>query len=65
MTNIWDRIDIVNVANPCTGNCCVSSTTGYCDTCGLSIKEINEWNDLSDGSKEMILKKIEKRKKGL
>jgi predicted Fe-S protein YdhL (DUF1289 family) len=65
MVNIWDRIDVVNVESPCTGRCFVSSTTGYCDTCGLSIKEISEWNDLSDGSKEMILKKIEKRKKGL
>jgi predicted Fe-S protein YdhL (DUF1289 family) len=60
--NIWDRLIVENVASPCTGRCCVSSTTGYCDDCGLSIKEINEWNDLSDGSKEMILKKIEKRK---
>ena len=62
MTNIWDKVDIVNVANPCTGRCCVSSTTGYCDSCGLSIKEISEWDNFSDGSKEEILKKIEKRK---
>ena len=55
----------MDVADPCTGRCCVSSTTGYCDDCGLSIKEINEWDDLTDASKEAILKKIEKRKKGL
>ena len=65
MINVWDRIDVVNVESPCTGRCCVSSTTGYCDDCGLSIKEINEWDDLTDASKEAILKKIEKRKKGL
>jgi predicted Fe-S protein YdhL (DUF1289 family) len=65
MTNIWDRVVLMDVADPCTGRCCVSSTTGYCDDCGLSIKEINEWDDLTDASKEAILKKIEKRKKGL
>ena len=60
--NIWDKVVVEDVTDPCTGKCCVSSTTGYCDTCGLSIKESHEWKDSSNETKSEILKKIEKRK---
>jgi uncharacterized protein len=51
--------------NPCVSVCQISSITGYCEGCLLSLREILDWETASKSEKELILENIEKRKNAL
>ena len=62
--NVWYQA-LKDPSNPCVNNCNVSSKTGFCIGCGLTIKEIMEWDNYSIEEKLLIMDKIKERNENL
>jgi predicted Fe-S protein YdhL (DUF1289 family) len=61
LNDVWNKPPR-KVESPCNRQCYISSVTGVCDTCLMSLKEIVEWETAAVFEKEAILEKVKKRK---
>jgi uncharacterized protein len=62
--DVWNK-PAPEPKNPCINVCQISSQTGYCLGCFLSLREIRDWSESSDAEKELVLENIKKRKNAL
>lgn len=65
--SVWDE-EIIEPVNPCSSPNCpcggVSSKTGYCITCWMTMKEMVDWESLTAYERSFIIDNIELRKNG-
>ena len=54
--------DIKDQESPCRKQCFINPRTNFCMGCYRSIDEIVKWINLSEIEKEVIVKKLEKRR---
>jgi predicted Fe-S protein YdhL (DUF1289 family) len=54
---------VTTAESPCNKNCTISSKTGYCDGCGMSLKEMVDWETSTDSEKKLLIDIIKKRQK--
>jgi len=56
------QLEFFNIPSPCVG-VCQSGPRGYCLGCFRSREERQHWNDIDDGTKRIIVKACNRRKK--
>jgi uncharacterized protein len=60
--NVWEK-DIEEPKDPCVRQCGVSSSTGYCRGCYMTLDEISKWSGWNEWERRKCLENIEERKK--
>lgn len=61
MLDVWDK-PIEEPKNPCVNRCAVSSATGYCASCYMSLVDIAKWDNMTEWERRQCLEQIEERK---
>ena len=44
--------------SPCNNNCKLNETTNICEGCGRTIKEIKQWQFMTDEVRKAIMKRV-------
>jgi predicted Fe-S protein YdhL (DUF1289 family) len=60
--DVWER-PVPEPKSPCQNQCVVSSVTGFCECCFMTLKEIVEWDASTNSEKELIVNNCKKRVK--
>jgi predicted Fe-S protein YdhL (DUF1289 family) len=61
--DVWSKYVKLEITSPCNNTCVISSQTGICTGCFRTLKEIVDWESVDLADKEVILQKVEERRK--
>ena len=52
------KMNQLNHESPCINNCKLNETTNICEGCGRTIKEIMQWQFMTDKERKTIMKRV-------